>query len=350
MVGATATLDAGILAVPQGTTTPGHAHRFVEGLLDWVKLLDEPWVAIYMSERASEALIEDGLYTFRDELRRLFSAHGVVEYDVNTVAQVADRFLGRTPSFETYFRVQDALVDELTTTPDVLQLCTGRNLREDLARCIVLIAILRRHCSGEAQTHIIVLREAPHRVVRVRGLLHYLEHQRDDLGMVPSHPDYFEGEVLACDSFVGLLECIDECTVLRRASDDIAVELACRIAVFKAGQARGDESDWEDIVGWRVGRQFRDRAQRCCRDAPDGFPARLLRAVAEAIEGESLQAVHPLRIGSGGNDPQRRRARDNAKAWRRDVDYEYHLHYWELQDGSIELTSVGPHNDFSMPE
>ena len=350
MVCVTGTLDPGVLVVPRGTTTPDHAYRFVEGLLDLAKLLDEPWIAIYMSERAPEALFEDGLYPFRCELEHLFRAHGVVEYDFNTVAQVAYRFLGLTPSFEEHFRVRDALFEEVATTPDVLNLCLGAGLRSDLERCIVLMAILRRHCGGEAKGHIIVLRDGPRGIVRVRALIHHLEHQRDDLGTIASAPEHFEGEVLACDSFAGLLECIDECTVLRRASDDIAVEFACRIAVFKAGQARGEESDWEDIVGWRVGRQFRDRAQRCCQGGRGGFPARLLRAVAEAIEGESLQSVHPLRTGSGGNDPQRRRAQDNAKAWRRDIDYEYHLHYWELQDGSIELTSVGPHNDFSMPE
>ena len=203
MVSATVTLDAGILAVPSDTTTAYPAHRFVEALLDWAKLLDEPWVAIYMSEGAFEALINDGLYPFRDELHRLFSAHGIVEYDVNTVALVAERFVRLTPSFEAYFSVRDALFDELATTPDVLQLCAGPNLRTELARWIVLMAILRRHCGGVVQGHALVLCEAPDRVVRVRALVLQLEHQRDDLGTVASPPDYFEGDVLACDSFAG---------------------------------------------------------------------------------------------------------------------------------------------------
>ena len=344
------TLDGGILVVPQGTTTAEHAYRFVDGLLDWGKLLREPWVAIYMSERASTALIDDGLYPLRNELRRLFSTHGIVEYDVNTVAQVAERILSLTPSFETHFRVQDALVEGLTTIPDVLQLCAGPNLQTDLARCIVLVAVLRRYSGSEAEGHTIVLRETPDRVVRIRGLVHDLEHERDDLGTVASPPDYFEGEVLACDSFSGLLECIDERSVFRSAGDDSAVELACRIALFKARQARGEEPEWENITGWRIGRQFRDRAAQCSRNASDSFPAKLLRAVTEAIEGEGLRAVHAIRIGRGSNAPQRRRTRDSAKAVRRDIDDEYHLHYWKLPDGSIELASVGPHNDLSIPE
>ena len=107
----TGTLDPGILVVPRGATTSDHAYSFVEALLDLVKLLDEPWIAVYMSERAPEALLEDGLYPLRSELERLFKAHGVVEYDINTVAQVADRFLCLTPSFEERFRVRDALLE-----------------------------------------------------------------------------------------------------------------------------------------------------------------------------------------------------------------------------------------------
>ena len=91
MTAASVTIDAGVLAVPMQGGVDRDAHRYVETLLDWSRLLDEPWVAIYMSERASEALLEDGLFPLREQLRRLFAAYGIVEYDVNTVATVVDR-------------------------------------------------------------------------------------------------------------------------------------------------------------------------------------------------------------------------------------------------------------------
>src|SRR5438128_2723819 len=89
---------------------------------------------------------------------------------------------------------------------------------------------------------------------------------------------------------------------------------------------------------------------RCCRDAPSSVSASALRAASEAIDRQNMPAVHALRTGTGGNDPQRVRRRDNAKAWRRDVDREYHLHYWETGNGTIEFASIGVHNDFTIPE
>src|SRR5450759_2112172 len=190
------TIDAGVLAAPPKQCSADEAHRYVETLLDWRTLLDEPWVAIYMSERASEGLLDDGLFPLRDQLKNLFAANGIVEYDVNTVAQVVDRLLQLTPSLEAYFSIRDVLADKLTTEPDILRLCSGTRLQADLARCVVLIAILRKHCQEPVRDHSLILRKAPGRTVRVRALIHLLEHDRTDLGTPPVPPEYFEGEVL----------------------------------------------------------------------------------------------------------------------------------------------------------
>ena len=72
--------------------------------------------------------------------------------------------------------------------------------------------------------------------------------------------------------------------------------------------------------------------------------------MAETIEHRQMADTHALRHGLGANDAQRVRASDGAKAWRRDIDREYHLHYWELGEGMVEFASVGPHNDFTIPE
>ena len=348
---ASVSIDADVVTVPFGNPTKDDAYRYVERLLDWSKLLDEPWIAICMSERSSEILTEDGLYPLRDHLRELFSEHGIVEYDANTVAVVIDRLLVRTPSFETYFRVCDVLMEGCTVTPDILQLSSGRHLQSDLARCLILLAFLRAHCSDGVLNLALGLRASPSRKVRVRALVHDIEHQRGDFGWpIPAPPEYFEGTVLTCDDFGGVLDCIDEGAVLSSAIDDAGIEIAIRIALFKSRVARVAEPDWDDVNGWCVGSQLGQRVRNCCLAAPGSFAASALRAFADTLEGQNLAAVHHLRTGPGGGNPQRRRALDGAKAWRRDIDYEYHLHYWELAEGFIEFASVGPHNDFSIPD
>lgn len=342
------TIDAGVLAAPPEHGSAEDAHRYVEALLDWSRLLDKPWVAIYMSERASEALFDDGLFPLRDQLKRLFTANGIVEYDVNTVAQVVDRLLQLTPSFETYFSIRDVLAEELSTEPDILQLCSGTKLQSDLARCIVLIAILRQHCREPVSDHSLILRRAPDKIIRVRALIQLLEHERTDLATMPVPPEYFEGDVLVCDDFRGLVECLDEAAILLKATDDVGIETAIRIAVYQSRLSRGESPEWDDVPGHRIGHDFHLSFQG--RHPTQQLATKLIRAIVEILERTNMKATHWLRTGTGGSDPQRVRGSDNAHAWRRDVDYEYHLHYWELPDGSAEFASVGVHNNFSISE
>ena len=155
------TIDAGVLAAPPEDSSVNAVHRYIDTLLDWRKLLGKRWVAIYMSTRASEALLDDGLYPLRNNLRNLFAANGIVHADFNTVATLVDALLQLTPSFETYFRVRDVLTEELSTDPDILRLSAGDKLQSDLARCLTLIAILRQYCGESIRAHSLILRHAP---------------------------------------------------------------------------------------------------------------------------------------------------------------------------------------------
>lgn len=342
------TIDAGVLAVPDIDCAKDDAFQYVDTLLDWSVLLDEPWVAIYMSERASESLFADGLYPLRAQLRELFNTHGIVEYDVNTVAKIAYQLLTITPSFETHYLVKDVLSEYLETNPDVIRLTTHDGLQSDLARCITLIAVLRKHCSQPLGGHSLILREAPEQVIQVRAQIHELEHTRNDIPALPCPPEFFEGDVLVCDDFRGLIECLDESAILVGASDNLGIDLAIRISLFKYAVAQGDAPDWEGMILPNIGSQFRELCQQVCTDQGDSVPPKILRSIVEIIKGQNLPAVHALRTGPGGNDPQRMRGSD--KAQRRDIDREFHLHYWECENGTIELASVVYHNDFSIPE
>ncbi len=75
----------------------------------------------------------------------------------------------------------------------------------------------------------------------------------------------------------------------------------------------------------------------------------LLRACTETILETDLRDTHALRTSVGGNAKQITRDRDGASAWRRDVDHEHHLHYWQTPRG-VELVLLVKHDDFRIPE
>lgn len=342
------TIDSCVLKAPGTETNRDDVLRYIETLQDWKKLLDVPWIAIYMSENAAGIMFEEGVYPLRPALKALFTAKGIQEYDANTVAKLAEELLRCTPSFETYFQLSDILVSDVQTQPDLLGIHTAPQLVEELARCLVLIAILRGHCRRPVTDHNLIVSPLPgQNLVHVSALIHVLDCQRDDLLPFPLAPELFQGEVLVCHNFQELLLNLDEAAIWESAEDEIGLELAARIAVFKVRLARNVEPNWDAITGFSFGREFMDYKRSCDRSGSVGLAGRVLRALAETIDGENMRGVHAKRTGMGGGDPQAMRGAD--KAWRRDIDREYRLHYWECENKAVEFASVGPHNMFDIP-
>ena len=346
------TFDPSVFAIPSPTTTASEVRHFVEALLAWDDLLDHHWPRLYKTERLEMALVEDDCYPFATQLQQLFQRCGIVEYSANDMVATIGRLLARTRSFEDHFGLADALLldDEIELTPDVLHSAPGLRLGHDLARCILFVAVLQDYCCDDTDQHIIALRHATANAVRVRAQLLKLEHTRPDLERLPTPPILVDRDVPACQDVGGLVHRIDEVALLQRARDDHAIQVACRVAVLKARGELAGAFTWQDVDAGDVGPQFRQSAQRCCRNAPPDLPGKLLRAVAQTLNRNNLRDTHPLRVTRGGNARQRTRVRDQATAWRRSIDDEYRLHYWLLPHGRVELAWVGPHNDFTIPE
>lgn len=72
---------------------------------------------------------------------------------------------------------------------------------------------------------------------------------------------------------------------------------------------------------------------------------KIIRSISETILRENLMKTHGLRDGEGGNNSTITKGK--SKAMRRDIDDEFHLHYWD--DGSnIRISNVVVHNDFKI--
>lgn len=342
------TIDTCVLAAPPLIATRDDILEYVETLLDWKKLLDEPWVAIYMSEHAVESMIDAGVYPLRNELKRLFSAKGIQEYDSNTVGLLAENLLKKTPGFETYFQIHDVLSEDVSTLPDLLSIHTGPELSNELARIALIIAILRTCCRHPVLDHSLIVKPWQGSTdVQVNAHVHYIETTRDDLVELPAPPEFFNGKILTCQNFREFVLNLDEVTIWEAAEVETGLNLAVKIAVYKSRLEQNLEPDWDAIQGYRFGCEFFRRMRTCEQGGTPGLVQRTLRALAETIDKQKMRDVHEKRTSMGGGDPQEMRGQD--KAWRRDIDREYHLHYWECADGSIEFASVGPHNMFDIP-
>lgn len=125
--------------------------------------------------------------------------------------------------------------------------------------------------------------------------------------------------------------------------DHAALDCCC------AGVARLEVEPLARIFDIRSGFCFGDRFLSSAKE--HGFMhdpskiGRLVQACIDLVLGRNLDQGHALRTGKAGNAPQV--CRGDWKAWRHDVDYEYHLHYWK-NGPHIEFSKVGTHEDFTI--
>ena len=98
-----------------------------------------------------------------------------------------------------------------------------------------------------------------------------------------------------------------------------------------------------------IGPEF-EESVRACGLATRG---QIVKSIAYLLGGlAGSLSVHPLRTGPGGNDPQRRRKPDGARAFRCSIKDKSNgaprLHYWRRSDGWVELSLVAPHECFDI--
>lgn len=365
------TIDASVIAAPPANTEPEVVHQYVETLLGLAKFWNKAWVKVYLSELTAEVLEKDGLYPLRPKLKTLFNRFP--EYDANTVvmavATITNSFLRLQPFCEEVFGVSEVLFEEVTLTPNLSSRVGSKNLASNLERCVILTAILRKYYNPPVTDHWLVMNKpiptssSPVEEVTVTALIHDLEPKIPE---IPVFPTYLEGSVsvLVGPSFSDLIKWLAEKTLLNSAAPQETIELAIEIAIYKLcleriekrnlSQKRQVETNEIEIEEerkkfrkWTFGKRFFATVQECCRNRSD-LAEKLLRSIIETIDKQKLQDTHWLRTGKGGNDPQCKRGQDAA--WRRDIDRQYHLHYWECEVGIVEFANMVTHNDFSITE
>ncbi|WP_339263125.1 hypothetical protein MKY07_16035 [Solibacillus sp. FSL W7-1472] len=97
---------------------------------------------------------------------------------------------------------------------------------------------------------------------------------------------------------------------------------------------------------WEIGNYFIENFRKFGFSHESTKIKMLLRSILEVICETNLAKGHALREDKSGGASQIES--HLGKAWRYDIDREYHLHYWK-KGNLITLASIGPHNAFSIP-
>jgi hypothetical protein len=345
----TVTIEPSLFAPPSGSPDPAAFRNYVSTLLHWKTILDEGSAQILTCRATNDALIRCNCYPFRPRLRTLLSQTAVTEFDANTIAIVAEMLIARSGQLERSTGIEDILLaEDLGIIPNVFAECCWPELKYEGEKCAVVVAIARTASDDPtASAQGLAIRPAPvSQKITVDCRIEVIDSRRSDLRNLPMSPSRFRGEAIICQTFQEFLGAVDELELWKSARSNHDLETAIRVAIYKSRVAAGAATTWTMIPRFRINQQFYGTAHECGALTSDSLGRSTLRSILDAVEDRRLASVHELRTGSGPQDPQKRRGSDLA--WRRNITYEHHLHYWQCEGGMKEFSCMVPHNSFDI--
>lgn len=335
--------DPFVFACPAEGTDRDAFEEYVKNLLAWKDLAFSDWLRCYVSEDSAEILSLENLYPLWPHLQKVIQENGINSVQPRDVVTVVDQMLNQIQSIETKLGISDSLVgDEITHRPcdHIDPRC--EKLRAAYSDLVMHICLLVRSRKLLEEHQYVASRDlSDHsQVVESAGCLDLIVYED------PKVPAEFNlklngkfTNVQSPDLFEKIIEPLDLWMTGSLAGACKAIQLTLERIATQCGVAG-------EVANWNLGGDFLAQARKHGFYTSRTKAKELLRSIGEAILGMNLSAVHALRSGAGPNEAQR--THGALKAWRRDVDYEYHLHYWQSTDNLI-LASVSVHNDFGIP-
>jgi len=340
-----ATFEPRLFAPPFDTPTSAVVHNYVSSLLHWTSVQGSSHVCIFVTRGTTNALILSNLYPLRPWLQNLLLQTAVVEYDANTVARLAETLLERSSELEYVTGVNDLLIESLQMDPDVFSAEGSKELRAESEKAAVILAILRTCASdpSSAGFFLVVSSECPARLLSVCCSLPLVEHSRSDLGGLPAPPEFFRGGAALGHTLNDCVLALDEVKIWMTAACSQDLVTAIKVAICKSRDSRTMAADWEALPHFRLNAGLFASATACGAISNSSLAKSTLRSIVETIENLKLADTHPIRCGMGPNEPDKTRGAD--RAMRRDINRQFHLHYWHCPDDAKEIACVVPHND-----
>ncbi|WP_438033500.1 hypothetical protein [Sorangium sp. So ce204] len=343
-------LSADALAVPTRTTQSDVFEAYVDRLLGWQNVASSRLVTTVISERTAEVLLAAGLYPFGPHLRQMIESCGLEEISVNDILRVANDLLGRGVYIEDDWGISDVSWISVTSVPDLTADCCVPDLRRDIERLLALMTLLGRIAPDVCAASVLIVAQQCSSVAHVTSMIDIVEPKAVNDGRVACFAYPVPMSACVCVGFdvVSAAQHLDNVRLWCAVETVEEADMIIRLAYLKEAFGVDKSVQWTGVPHFRIRQQFLDSCGRYGFMHEPSRVKRLLSALVDLLLSRNESRGHALRTGAGGNDPPRLRGKD--RAWRHDVDYEFHLHIWRMESGVIEFACLVTHNDFYIPE
>lgn len=329
-------MDPYIFSFDKETLTRDQLDDFIDNLIDWKKLIDLNWGRVFKPTETFDILFKHNLYPYVDGLKELVAKFNVDYIQPEEIDKIINSVLSKLPLVEDFVEIKDVLIERDS-------FCVLGNRNEDFVHVLKkLVVILNLNCTKKRlreDENIVISKDLDvpkikfDAIISVVDSIHYF-----DL------PIFLNIEFLHVINFKEFCSKIEPAVIWINAQSDMCFRMSVCINVF---QLKG-ELDYiyqENQPNFVLYESFIKSIKSLNFHKEKTKVDVLLRALCEEILNINMKDTHALRDGkSGGNEQV---SHKGYLAWRRDVDYDYHLHYWR-KGNELIFTDVVPHNVFNI--
>lgn len=331
-------IDPFILACPRENCSEQDFNDFVNRLIDWQELKDCDWTDIYISKRSTEILFQENRYPLWGHLQKIIDLFGIDYIQPKDVVNLVDAFLDKFQKIEETLKINDALFDPYETEPKIVR--DSIRFQEILCETLAFMS-LKCHLYEEESKNQILISNTEVKMIGIKTtivLLDIAEKNRLQVG------HFIDSKFTCCSSLEELTLCINTVLLWKKCATVNAFNKVVSVHTLMRASLTGIKRNSQDL-NFKFLKNFLTTVGTLHFDKEEGKITRLLNAISDVLLDVNLPSTHALRLNKGGNSVQIEIG--GFKAFRKDIDYEYHLHYWK-NGGKISFSKVVVHNDFSI--
>lgn len=301
-----------------------------------------------VSERSLEILAQSKSYPARPDLASAFQAFGVTEYSVNDIATIINHLLSRLSKLEAHTGIDDISWTNVDCTPDISNTQRLDTFRDEVVRLMVILAVNLNHADHFRSNHILALDHVPsgQTDIAIKATVDLIEYKR--VGSSLPLPITVMQTLRLVDNSASFIYALDEGELWENTRNVEELERLIRILWFKEMFRNGKAIQLKDAPKFKVAQGFLQSTVDCGFSRNCEKAQKLMAVFVDVLLKRNLQKAHAIREDRGGNSPAVKRGKDKGMRW--DIDYEYHLHLWDTENGFPEFVSVVIHKDLSISE
>lgn len=329
-------VDPYIFSFNKDTLTKDQLEEFIENLIDWKKLIDLNWGRVFKPTETFDILFKNNLYPYVESLKELIDKYKIDYIQPEEIDKIVNSVLNKLPLIEDYSEINDVLIDN-----DNLRVSENRN--EDFIHILKkLVTILKINCTinkTREDENVILSKDLEIPVIKFDALISIVDSIHNiDL------PIALNIEFFHFINFKDFCSKIEPAIVWINAQNEMCIRMAIYIKIFQFDR-NIDFVYQENKPNFILYDTFFKSMRSLNFHAEEAKIDILLRALYEEILNINMKDTHELREGKSGGSKQI--SHKGYLAWRRDIDYEYHLHYWK-KGNELIFTDIVPHNDFKI--